>query len=57
MKKIFALTLAVLMTLSLFAGCKPTADNNAANEYDLVNPGKLTVAISPDFSPMEFVWA
>lgn len=55
MKKIFALTLAVLMTLSLFAGCKPTADNNAANEYDLVNPGKLTVAISPDFSPMEFV--
>ena len=60
MKKIIALTLAVLMTMSLFAGCQPAANNGtnstaAANEYDLVTPGKLTVAISPDFSPMEFV--
>ena len=61
MKKIIALTLAVLMTLGLFAGCKPAAGNNGTtgsevtNEYDLVTPGKLTVAISPDFAPMEFV--
>ena len=54
MKKIIALTLAVLTTLSLFAGCKP-ADAGVTNEYDLVKAGKLTVAISPDFAPMEFV--
>lgn len=55
MKKIIALTLAVLMTLSLFAGCKPAANNEVTNEYNLVKAGKLTVAISPDFAPMEFV--
>ncbi len=53
MKKLFTLTLAVLMVLGLFAGCKPA--ESGANEYDLVSAGKLTVAISPDFSPMEFV--
>ena len=46
MKKLIVLTLAVLMVLGLFAGCQP-ADNS----------GKpvLKVAVSPDFSPMEFV--
>ena len=55
MKKLFTLTLAVLMVLGLFAGCKPAANNGVTNEYDLVSAGKLTVAISPDFAPMEFV--
>ena len=54
MKKLFTLTLAVLMVLGLFAGCKP-ATSDTPNEFGLVNAGKLTVAISPDFSPMEFV--
>ena len=46
MKKLFALTLAVLMMLSLFAGCQPSANSNKP---------VLKVAMSPDFSPMEFV--
>lgn len=46
MKKLFAMILAVLTMVSLFAGCQPSA-----------NSGKpvLKVAISPDFAPMEFV--
>ena len=54
MKKLFTLTLAVLMVLSVFAGCGSKTDA-PANEYNLVTPGKLTVSLSPDFSPMEFV--
>ena len=46
MKKLFALTLAVLMMLSLFAGCQPSANSNKP---------VLKVAMSPDFAPMEFV--
>ena len=53
MKKIFALILAVLMIASLTAcGAKTEAP---ANGIKTVTPGKLTVAISPDFAPMEFV--
>ena len=48
MKKIIALALATLMVLSLFAGCGNTG-------FKMVSDGKLTVAISPDFAPMEFV--
>ena len=50
MKKIFALTLAVLMVMGLFAGC-----NNSQTNNGLLNEGKLVVSISPDFAPMEFV--
>ena len=46
MKKLFALIMAVLMTLSLFAGCQPSANSDKP---------VLKVAMSPDFSPMEFV--
>jgi polar amino acid transport system substrate-binding protein len=52
MKKILCIALAVLMTMSLFAGCGAAG---SSNELGLVNDGKLTVAISPDFAPMEFV--
>ena len=49
MKKLFALALALMMALSLCA----TA---AADELDdIKKAGVLTVALSPDFSPMEFV--
>ena len=53
MKKIIALALATLMILGIFAGCG--ASNEATSGIKMVNNGKLTVAISPDFAPMEFV--
>ena len=53
MKKIFALILAVLMIASMAAcGAKTEAP---ADGIKTVTPGKLTVAISPDYAPMEFV--
>ena len=67
MKKLIALTLALLTVLGLFAGCNQTTDpGSAETNYTVsgkfkntnvttVTPGKLTVAISPDFAPMEFV--
>ena len=66
MKKIIALALATLMVLSLFAGCAAAGGDKAEALYTLtgkykdtkvttVTEGKLTVAISPDFAPMEFV--
>ena len=42
MKKVITIALAVVMVLSLFAGCGGKKDT-------------LKVAISPDFAPMEFV--
>lgn len=51
MKKLFCITLAILMTLGLFAGCGAST----SSEFKPVVDGKLTVAISPDFAPMEFV--
>ena len=59
MKKIIALALATLMALSLFAACGASApaatEAPAAPTVKTVTPGKLTVAISPDYAPMEFV--
>ncbi len=60
MKKLIALTLCVLM---LFAAACSAAKETGAKEtgaaetspYGLVEEGKLLVALSPDFSPMEFV--
>ena len=48
MKKLFALMLAILMVLSM-AAC------GGKTKAATVTPGVLTVAISPDFAPMEFV--
>ena len=55
MKKFIAIALAALMALSLFAGCGSSAPSATDNGIKMVNNGKLTVAISPDFAPMEFV--
>ena len=66
MKKLIALALATLMILSLFAGCgaattaKEDALYTVTGKFKDAKPstitaGKLTVAISPDFAPMEFV--
>ena len=45
MKKVFALAMAVLMVLGMFAGCGVKDAGKAV----------LKVALSPDFAPMEFV--
>ena len=71
MKKLFAMLLALVMTMSLMAcGAQPTAANDtdgdaAGDDAAVTEPanalekikadGVLTVALSPDFSPMEFV--
>ena len=60
MKKFLALMLALMMALSLVAcGEKaPAADDTAApaNALEQIKAdGVLTVALSPDFAPMEFV--
>ena len=51
MKKIIAMILALTMMLS-FAAC---GGSNGGDEIKTVTPGTLTVALSPDFAPMEFV--
>ena len=65
MKKVFALVLASLMILGMFAGC---GSQEAAEEKDYsamtieelkplvktLNEGKLTMVTSPDFAPYEF---
>ena len=66
MKKMLSLTLAIAMVLSLFAGCAAAGGTKDEALYTVtgkykdtkvttVTEGKLTVAISPDFAPMEFV--
>ena len=55
MKKLFALVLAILMVLSIAACGAKTEAPAAKTEIKTITPGVLTVAISPDFAPMEFV--
>lgn len=66
MKKFISLLLAAVMALALFAGCAPSSGSDAETSYTIsgkytdtkvttVTEGKLTVAVSPDFAPMEFV--
>ena len=66
MKKIIASILAILLLCGCMVGCAQ-ADNGSAGTYytvsgnfkntsiQTITEGKLTVAISPDFAPMEFV--
>ena len=54
MKKIIAMLLAVMTIASLFAGCGASAPAADAS-IKTITPGVLTVAISPDYAPMEFV--
>ena len=51
MKKLLSLLLALSMILSLAACGVPAEEEEIAT----VTPGKLTVSISPDFAPMDFV--
>lgn len=57
-KKLTALLLAATMMTGVLAGCGGgNSDDDTADDGTLktITPGKLTVAISPDFAPMEFV--
>ncbi len=65
MKKFIALTLAMILALSLFAGCgaDKQVDNTDYSAMTLeelkpliktINEGKLTMVTSPDFAPYEF---
>ena len=57
LKKIFALTLAVLMLCACFTACdnkKPAEDTpKAATLASVKSAGKLVIATSPDFPPFE----
>lgn len=63
MKKIVSLVLAALMLASVLAGCGSSSANTPAGtnpeattaSVKVVTAGKLTVATSPDFAPMEFM--
>ncbi len=62
MKKTVAIVLALLIALVAFTGCTSKAEPNLSAAYDKYasqlnakgNGGTLTVALSPDFAPMEF---
>ena len=49
MKRVFALVLAALMVMSVFAGC----GKKEANELNLVEPGKLIMSTNAAFPPYE----
>lgn len=51
MKKFIAMLMALAIMLSLTA----CGGSNGGDEIKTVSEGKLTVALSPDFAPMEFV--
>lgn len=57
MKKMIALAMALLMAVSVFAGCSSSDEEGpGSNKYNLttVKEGYLTVATSPDYAPFEF---
>ena len=56
MKKLFAIALAVLLVLGMFAGCSAPEAAGGKNTYGLktVKDGYLTVITSPDYAPYEF---
>lgn len=48
--KVFSVAAVLALALCVLAGC----DNNSkSDDYTLVNDGKLTVAMSPDYPPFE----
>ncbi|MBP5224047.1 MAG: transporter substrate-binding domain-containing protein [Lachnospiraceae bacterium] len=51
-KKLFAIIASVTMLAVLLAGC---SKQGGSSNIKTVTPGTLTVALSPDFAPMEFV--
>ena len=67
MKKMIAILMVAMMLLSMLAGCATSGGKGPQETLYTVNSkfkdpkvttltaGKLTVAISPDFAPMEFV--
>ena len=58
MKKFLAIVLAALLLFSVTAcssGGSQDGGSGSAEESLTLTPGKLSVAISPDFAPMEFV--
>ncbi len=55
MKKLTALLMTAAIMGSLMAGCSNNSSTQGGDEITLVEPGKLIVATSPDFAPMEFV--
>ena len=52
MKKLFALILAVMMVLSMLAGCAPSASTSGLKT---VEAGKLIMATNAEFPPYEFI--
>jgi polar amino acid transport system substrate-binding protein len=65
MKKLLALIFAMVMVISLFAGCATTTNKNAEDYSSMtieelkpliktITEGKLTMVTSPDFAPYEF---
>ena len=54
MKKLFALLLCLILTLSLAACGGKQSDGGDQAAIPTVSAGKLTVATSPDFAPYEF---
>lgn len=58
MKKTFSLLLTALLCLSMLTACSSQSaqqKDSADLPFALVEDGKLLVAMSPDFAPMEFV--
>ena len=56
MKKLLTALMALMLTLTLFAGCTSADAGPGENPYGLktVREGYLTVATSPDYAPYEF---
>ena len=54
MKKVLAVLLALAMVFSFAACGEKKQEVSEGPDYGLVNPGKLTIATSPDFAPYEF---
>ena len=56
MKKIIALTLAILMMAVCFTGCTGSDTTiSVATLESVKSAGKLVMATSPDFAPLEFI--
>lgn len=55
MKKLFTLMLTALLVLTAVGCSSKSANTDSDTPYTLVESGKLLVAMSPDFAPMEFV--